>query len=189
MNKGMGFVNNNSSLENAFNELKTVIENNLSDKQKGNMEQWLKTWKIYIEREKNFKPHLNIKYNPGDIVSVCYGYNVGSEQGGNRPSVVLEDNDLSDKTVMVVPLASLKPDETEEGVHFKNVYLGELTEFNTASRKPSGTRSKVLIHQMRTISKQRIIRPTKEEHTVINIGEDNLKLVYAKIKELYTTKF
>lgn len=178
-----------NSLDTKISALKRTITSKLSDKQQSLIEQWFYNWNFYLSREASFQPHLNIKYNPGDIVTVCYGYNVGSEQGGNRPSVVLEDNNLSDKTVMVVPLASLDPDETEESVHEKNVFLGELADFNLAAKKPQGTETKVLTHQMRSISKQRIIRPTKDGETVVNVGKEHLSKIYSKIQELYTSKF
>lgn len=146
------------------------------------MGRWLKSWAFYINREKKFKPHENIKYNAGDIVTVCFGYTVGSEQGGNRPSVVVEDNDHSDKTIMVIPLSSLEPGET---IHAKNVYLGELVDYNAATGKPAGTESVALTHQMRAVSKQRIIRPVAETDTVITLDPADLQKVYDKIRELY----
>lgn len=176
------------SLDTAIANLKRSIERNMNTKQKELIEKWFTSWSFYIARESGFKPHENIKYNAGDIVTVCYGYNVGSEQGGNRPAVVLEDNDLSDKTVMVIPLSSLDEGETEESIHNKNVYLGELTDFNAATRKKAGTKSKALIHQMRTISKQRIIRPVKETDAVITLDPCKLKNIYDKIVELYATQ-
>lgn len=176
------------SLDTATNRLKSTIRNKMNTKQKSIIEKWFTSWSYYIAREAGFKPHENIKYNAGDIVTVCYGYNVGSEQGGNRPSVVVEDNDLSDKTVMVIPLSSLEEWETENDVHEKNVYLGELVQFNSATNKPQGTESKALVHQMRAVSKQRIIRPTKETDIVITIEPTKLQKIYNKIIELYASK-
>lgn len=176
------------TLESKANDLVTTAKSKLNTKQIRLLEQWLNSWNFYLAREATFQPHRNKKYNPGDIVTVCFGYNVGSEQGGNRPAVVIEDNTLSDKTVMVVPLASIHPG-TEEIQRANNVYLGELTDFNTAAQKEPGTETKVLINQMRAVSKQRIIKPTKNKEQTINIGNNNLKNIYSKINELYTSKY
>lgn len=180
--------NTNNSLEMTLNNLKNTIEN-LPIKNQRLIEQWIKSWDYYLKREKSFKPSQNIKYNPGDIITVCLGYNVGSEQGGNRPAVVIEDNDHSDKTVMIVPLSSLKKHETEKDVHKKNVYLGVLKEYNLITGQPKDTKNKALVNQMRAISKQRIIKPVKAGDTVIRLDSENLRKIYDKIIELYASKF
>lgn len=178
----------NNQLDTTMNNLKRAIRSKMNNKQQELVQKWLHSWTFYINRESGFKPHENIKYNAGDIITVCYGYNVGSEQGGNRPSVVIEDNDLSNKTVMVIPLSSLDELETEEDLHFNSVYLGELVDFNIATKKTKGTKSKALVNQMRAISKQRIIRPTSETDSVLTLEPDKLKRVYDRIVELYTTQ-
>lgn len=129
------------SLEPTTKRLIETATKNLNKKQIGLLEQWINNWTFYIEKESKFQPHRNIKYNAGDIVTVCFGYNVGSEQGGNRPAVVIEDNNLSDKTVMIVPLASIHPESKERTIPNSNVYLGELREFNVAANKEEGTES------------------------------------------------
>lgn len=177
---------NQDNFEQALEDLKRSVNNNLDSKRRGAFSKWLKDWSFYIRRESNFRPHQNRKYNRGDIITVRYGYNVGSEQGGNRPSVVLEDNDLSDKTIMVVPLSSLSADETEDDVHEKNAYLGELEEFNVIINNPPGTKNKALIHQMRAVSKQRIIRPKSEEEDVFRLDKEKFHAISQKIKQLYT---
>ncbi|EGO5063069.1 type II toxin-antitoxin system PemK/MazF family toxin [Enterococcus faecalis] len=164
------------SLEPVTKKLIETAIKSLSDKQIGLLEQWINNWTFYIEKEAKFQPHRNIKYNAGDIVTVCFGYNVGSEQGGNRPAVVIEDNNLSDKTVMIVPLASIHPESKGRTISNSNVYLGELREFNVAANKEEGTETKALVNQMRAISKLRIIQPSKPHHKVIRLGNDNLKM-------------
>lgn len=172
------------SLNTKLNELEIAIRGNMDGKRVSLMEKWLSSWTFYIKRESKFKPHENIKYHAGDIVTVCYGFNVGSEQGGNRPAVVVENNDHSNRTVMVVPLSSL---ESGEKIYSKDVYLGELVEFNTATNKPPGTTSVAVINQMRAISKQRIIRPTKETDVLLYLDAEGLQKIYNQIAKLYTT--
>ena len=156
---------------------------NLPKKQEDIIEKWIETWNSFIQQEKTFLPYRNIKYNEKDIITVRFGYNVGSEQGGNRPSVVIEDNDRNDRTVMVVPLASIN--SPGESIHNKNVFLGEIPDLNAKTKKPTGTESKALIHQMRAISKQRIVAPTKNHHDIIQISDTQLNLIREKIKEIY----
>ena len=50
---------------------------------------WLETWTTYLDQEAEFIAADLVQYNPGDIISVCLGFNVGSEQGGNRPAIVI----------------------------------------------------------------------------------------------------
>lgn len=171
------------SLDKAIDEFKNIARKNMDSKRLQLLERWFINWSFYVKRERGFKPHENIKYNAGDVVTVCFGYTVGSEQGGNRPSVVVEDNDHSDKTIMVVPLSSLVAGDS---VHIKNVYLGELTEYNKATRNPEGTESIALTNQMRAVSKQRIVRPVNQDHTVFTLDQDKLQLIYDKISNLYT---
>lgn len=174
---------NKDSLKIQLDELEIAIRG-MDGKRNRLMERWLRSWTFYIKRESRFKPHQNIKYYAGDIVTVCYGFNVGSEQGGNRPAVVVEDNDHSDRTVMVVPLSSLEPGEK---IYSKDVYLGELVEFNSETNKPPGTMSVAVINQMRAISKQRIVRPTKETDVLLHLDTEELQKIYDQIAKLYTT--
>lgn len=164
-------------------ELNDIIKNELDSKQSSLLLQWVNTWNIYIKNESSFKPHLNRKYNKKEIITVALGYNVGSEQGGNRPAVVIEDNDRSNKTVTIVPLASI--DKASEPLNKSSVFLGEIPQLNVKTRKPIGTSSKALVGQIRTVSKQRIIRPKKNKDDVIEITDTQLELIKNKIKELY----
>ena len=142
---------------------------------------WLETWTTYLDQEAEFIAADLVQYNPGDIISVCLGFNVGSEQGGNRPAIVIWKNSRSNKTILVVPLGSF--DKTK-GLKRSEVLLGELAEFNQETGHTKGTESKVLLGQIRTISKQRIIKPKTRYHTKLNIGAENLKLIEDELIKL-----
>lgn len=150
---------------------------------------WLKEWAAYIDFEPRFKPHLNITYKPGVIVQVNFGYNVGSEQGGRRPAVVIEDNNRTSKTVMVVPLSSLKEGTSVEDVEEKgNVYLGVLNDYNKQFGQEEGTESIAIMNQIRSISKIRISTPTKTKDNTIFLDPTHLEKIYIAIRERYAAK-
>lgn len=150
---------------------------------------WLKRWAAYIKYEPEFDPTRNIKYEPGNIVQVNFGYNVGSEQGGVRPAVVVEDNNRSSKVVVVVPLSSLKDGTSVEAAEAKgNVYLGVLNDYNKQFRQKKGTKSIALINQIRAVSKIRISTPTKKKDTVLSLDPSLLGKIYKELRERYTTK-
>ena len=122
-------TNTKTKLDTALDNLKQTIESKLDSKKQGIMLQWIKEWNGMIQREKSgFDPKKMMKYKPGDIVSVNFGFNVGSEQGGERPAVVIEDNNKSDRNIMVIPLSTLK--SPKESLPNTVVYLGVIADFN-----------------------------------------------------------
>lgn len=178
-----------SRLEDSLNRLKQKIENNLDSKRVNLICDWLDTWGMYIDQETSFDPQKRRNYKAGDIVSICLGYNVGSEQGGNRPAVVLGRSSRSSKSLLVVPLGSLATDDDETKLRWFEVLLGPIEDFNQETGRPLDTRSKAIINQLRPISKQRIINPTSDRDNCINIGPDKLKLIEeAVVKSIFTTR-
>lgn len=157
--------------------------NNLPPKQERIIDKWISTWNRYLKFEESFDPTMNRKYNVKDIVTVIFGYNVGSEQGGNRPAVVLDDNDKSNDTVMIVPLGSI--DKPGSRLGKGNVFLGEIPGLNVKTHKPAGTETKALVNQMRAVSKLRIIAPKKDNDHVLQISEQQLNEIRKEIKELF----
>ena len=77
---------------------------------------WLETWTTYLDQEAEFIAADLVQYNPGDIISVCLGFNVGSEQGGNRPAIVIGKNSRSNKTILVVPLGSFDKTNSKHSI-------------------------------------------------------------------------
>jgi len=166
-----------SRLQQTLDNLKAKIHDKFDAKRIDLIADWLDAWSYYIDQESTFDSKKRRNYAPGDIVSICLGFNVGSEQGGNRPSVVIGRSSRSSRTLLVVPLGSLSEQDKEENLRPFECFLGEIEEFNQLAQKPAKTRSKAIVNQIRTISKQRIIRPTLQNHQCINIGKVKLKLI------------
>ncbi|WP_273328137.1 type II toxin-antitoxin system PemK/MazF family toxin [Vallitalea guaymasensis] len=88
---------------------------------------WLNTWgNNYLRNEKTFNYNALKYYNRGNIVLANLGFKVGSEQGGLHYCLVIEnDNSKSNRTLMVVPLRSLKDSELPEHVDDRyEIFLG-----------------------------------------------------------------
>lgn len=180
-------LSNMSRLQQTLSTLKSKIERNFDSKRIDLLADWLHSWGYYIDQESSFDSTKRRNYAAGDIVSICLGFNIGSEQGGNRPALVIGRSSRKSKTILVVPLGSLDETQTEKDLRYFECFLGELKDFNLLAGKPAGTNSKAIINQIRTISKQRIIKPTSNSETCVNIGPEKLKLVEeALIKSIKT---
>lgn len=86
--------------------------------------------------------------NCGDVIYVDLGPVIGSEQDGIRPAVVLQ-NDTGNKyspTIIIAPMTTKKKTKLPTHIYIPNTY----------SNLPSD--SILLIEQLRTIDKIRIIR-------------------------------
>lgn len=174
-----------SPLDRALNKLKIAIESQKEDEQIL-LRNWIKDWKNYINFRKEFDPKRNIAYNAGYIAQVNFGQNVGSEQSGIRPAVIIEDNTRSSPVVTVIPLSSLKEEVSVEDVEgMGNVFLGELSEYNTAFKKPEGTESIALMGQIRAVSKMRVRFPVKRKDQIIKLNPELLKKIYAALTDRY----
>lgn len=83
---------------------------------------WLNQYSNYLGFEERFDPAKNISYKRGDIVFVNFGFNIGSEFGGEHYAVILDkENSHNSSTVAVIPLSSFKQNKT---IHPNDVYLG-----------------------------------------------------------------
>jgi len=112
--------------ENVLRELKSVIDS-LDFKKAKTLLYWLDTWgRKYLRQEDTFDYNSLIPYRRGAIIKVDLGFKVGSEQGGLHYAVVVENNNSpSNRTVMAIPLRSLKEDESPEDIDLKHeVFLG-----------------------------------------------------------------
>lgn len=70
---------------------------------------WIKTYTSMIRREQSFNPASIPRLTRRQIVSVDFGFRVGSELGGLHYAVVMDKkNSVNGDTVTVVPLGSLK---------------------------------------------------------------------------------
>ncbi|ACB86504.1 type II toxin-antitoxin system PemK/MazF family toxin (plasmid) [Natranaerobius thermophilus JW/NM-WN-LF] len=176
----------NKRLRQALDHLGKTIQNYFNAKKRDNLIKWINTWAGYLKIDD--ENPTRIKYKAGDIITVELGFNVGRELGGRHPAVVIEDNPKSSKTVMVVPLSSLKKEKNISDIHPNNIYLGELKRFNEITGKEPGTESIAVINQMRTISKLRIIKPKSGSDPRVLLEPEELRKIYEKIKEKYTSK-
>jgi mRNA-degrading endonuclease toxin of MazEF toxin-antitoxin module len=151
----------------------------LDHKQQHIISEWMTTWGQYLAFEKSFEPQRLIYYKRGDVVLAHLGYNVGSEQGGIRYAVVVENkNNKTDGVVVVVPISSLEDGRAIEDLHRTEVFLGKLIDGVDCYAKPL---------QIRPISKLRIIKPKYKEHkkTVVSGGlldkiDEQIKLSFTK---------
>lgn len=149
---------------------------------------WIRDWKNYINFRNKFDPKRNITYKAGYIAEVNFGQNVGSEQGGVRPAVVIEDNMRSSPVVTVIPLSSLKEAVSIKDVEDKgNVFLGELSEYNTTFKKEKGTESIALMGQIRAVSKMRVRFPVNQKDQIVKLNPDLLKKIYSALTLRYAT--
>lgn len=184
------------NIDDVLANLKTTITNlNKNEKElkkQALLVKWLKQWRDYIDFEERFEPLKNMKYDAGQIVLINFGYNVGSEQGGIRPAVVIEDNPNSLKTVTVIPLSSLKEDKTREDVEsVGNVFLGVIKGYHDVFPNEDGTvkESIAVMSQIRSVSKMRIRTPVRRtppgEEPKFNTRGSNLKLEPELLKKIY----
>jgi len=82
---------------------------------------WLEGFSKYILDEEKFDYSRIPKYKRGEVVSVNFGFNVGSEHGGKHYAIVLDnDNKQSSRVITVIPLSSGTTEKTNE----RDVYLG-----------------------------------------------------------------
>lgn len=167
---------------NEVNNLENIIDGMDEDLRRKYLK-WVKLSNSYLQFEKKFKPEKIAKYNPGDVLTVNFGFNVGAEFGGRHYAVVLDDNNRSAGTVMVIPLSSCSSDED---VKKPSVYLGLIEELNY--EETAETHSYAIMNQIRAISKMRISSPTKPTEEKFNIGRNLLEKIYAVIPDEYAGK-
>lgn len=88
-------------------------------------------------------------FHRGDIYTACLDPVFGSEQGGTRPVVVLQSNTgcYYCPTLIVAPLTSGRLKKPNQPTHYRIEGFGKL-----------GNNSVVLLEQIKTIDKRRIIR-------------------------------
>lgn len=82
---------------------------------------WVETYSDYLLSEEKFDYTSIPKYKRGDIISLNFGFNVGSEQGGLHYAIVLDnDNKQSSRVITVIPLSS----GDEKSTYERDVFLG-----------------------------------------------------------------
>jgi mRNA interferase MazF len=140
----------------------------------------------YLQFELKFDPKRLKKYEPGDIIDVDFGFNVGAELGGRHYAVVVEDNARSDGTIMVIPLSSYK---SPRKVHSSEVDLGVIPELNQHRGNTELLGTKAKISHLRSISKMRIYYPRKKDECIYRLTDGQLKKIYDVIQRRFCSRF
>nr|WP_243167950.1 type II toxin-antitoxin system PemK/MazF family toxin [Anaerocolumna cellulosilytica] len=144
---------------------------------------WIETYSHYLLNEERFDYTRVLKFNRGDIVSINFGFNVASEQGGLHYAIVLDnDNKHTSPVITVLPLSS----GTETDVHERDVYLGnELYEklkqkHNSLSQKIKSERDEVL---QLLVGLQKSITLIGKENITGQEAYNNLEVLINETKE------
>lgn len=171
------------SLQDAIKELVASIGTK-DAKRQSILAEWIHTWSVYLKQETSFNPSRSIPLKRGMIVYLHMGFNIGSETGGVRYAVVIENNNNpKNGTVVVVPLSSLSHGKTRENLHDSEVYLGNVVPWDT-----NGTESYAKVMQIRAVSKLRIIHPKdkNESKIIAKITSAQMDIIDEKIKKYFT---
>lgn len=121
-----------SFIDNALDQLRQLLYtyNNSSDisdiKKAKLLSYWLFDYTRMLKLETTFEPQKLKRYRRGEIIKVHLGYNIGSEEGGLHYCIVLDKNNtISNPTVTVIPLTSVKANTNIEHLHRSKVFLGD----------------------------------------------------------------
>lgn len=127
---------------------------------------WLYRHNKFLQEEETYDYSKHIVYKRGMVVEADLGFNVGSEYGGHHKVVILHNDNMRAKTVVVVPLSSLKEGQT---VHKLDADLGKIEGLNENNVEG-------LIGQITTISKMRI-----QAGTIYRLTNEQLDEIDKKI--------
>lgn len=112
-----------SAIKQLNNTFETFINSpNAKHKKKADLiAYWIENYSKYLLSEEKFDYGSIPKYKRGEVISVNFGFNVGSEHGGLHYALVLDnDNKKSSPVITVIPLSSGNVDSTYE----RDVFLG-----------------------------------------------------------------
>lgn len=169
------------TLQDAINELISSIKTK-DEKRQGILAEWLHTWSSYLQKEDRFTPEWLMPYKRGMIVYLQMGFNIGSETGGTRYGIVVENNNNPKSgTVVIVPLSSLTHGKKRETLHDSEVYLGKVIPWDE-----NGVESYAKVLQIRAVSKMRIIKPKDRAHQIAKISSAQMDEIDEKIKKYFT---
>lgn len=124
----------------------------MTQKRGGIYIEWMKDRIRYLQDELTFDPTTqSVRRDRGEIVWVNFGFNVGSEEGGAHPALVLQKAPLGAKSVVVAPITSeFNKDGTPRNRRPGDVSIGQVP--------PLPNKSVVMLGQIRAISKLRMIK-------------------------------
>lgn len=86
---------------------------------------WIRDYTRFLNMEPTFNPIRNVRYKRGSVIKAHLGFRIGSEEGGLHYAIVLDnDNKMTDPTVTVVPLTSIKKSTDLSNLHPSKLSLG-----------------------------------------------------------------
>ncbi len=183
--------------ENALSKINCYIDSLLdgsdADKSKADkLAYWIEDWTRFLEYEARFDSRKLRRYKRGEIIKVHLGFNVGSEEGGLHYAVVIDNvNNLSDPTVRVVPLTSVKPNKDVTKLPKGMIFLGNEL-FTNLSSKLSVTRRNInekIAQAKDIINKPNILKKDYDEVTKkVSELEDEMRLLEAMYNEISKMK-
>lgn len=178
----MSNVRDNPDLLRAMNEVTSTMKHiigRMGEKRGELLLDWLKVQNSYWAWEEDFDPTRLKKYNRSEIVFVNLGFNVGSEVGGFRYGVVMDDNAKSNPIVNLIPLSTLEDDETVDDLHPDEIYLGKIPGLNDK-------RAFAIPNQFRPVSKLRVYKPRKASETLGKLTSDQMDSLDSKLVSMFT---
>lgn len=136
-------ISHKDSASNAIEDyISSLIDSGLEEKA-NKLCYWLEEYMKLLKREKNFKPNAYPDYQPGQIVKVNLGYNVGSEEGGLHYAVVVGNKNSKRSPVLnVIPLTSVKNNTDIKRLKNGQVFLGSELYDSLATKKMNLSASK-----------------------------------------------
>ena len=163
----MGF---NNIVNTAIDRLKKTIWD-MDHKTRGIYVNWLDRHIKYLQNESSFSPSDHVTYKRGMVVHVDFGFRVDAEYGGFHWAVIVQNDNKAARTVVVVPLSSVKKGQT---THRNDADLGRIIGLNE-------NRAEGLLGQITTISKMRI-----KIGTIYTLNDAQLDEVDRKLIVRYT---
>lgn len=154
------------TLKEKLEDLKTIVHSFHVKKQRIFIH-WLDRHNTYLRNEETYDYSKHIVYKRGMVVEVDFGFNIGAEYGGHHKAVILHKDSARAKTVVVVPLSSVKEGQT---VHKLDADLGIIESLNE-------NKVEALLGQITTISKMRIQPSTIHRLTNEQLDEIDNKMV------------
>lgn len=179
----------NKHKENAYDEVPDTELNDclftlrdeiksLSNKQQHLFCNWIRERSAFFKSEKVFVSGRFPSLSRGQVIIANFGYNIGSEWGGKRPAIVINNNQSkSSGTVVVVPVSTVDPLKSVANYPDYRVFLGEVF-------PGTGKQCFAAITAIREISKIRINNP--KEHPITKISDETLDQIDEVIKKYFT---
>ncbi|MEK5040532.1 type II toxin-antitoxin system PemK/MazF family toxin [Sporosarcina sp. FSL K6-3457] len=158
-------------LKEKLDELEQIVLA-LGEKRKNMFVNWLPRHNSFLKNEATYDYSKHIVYKRGMVIHVDFGFRVGAEYGGLHWVVVIQNDAKSARTLVIVPLSSLKEGEK---THRNDAFLGVIEKLNE-------NEAEALLGQITTISKMRI-----KPGPIYNLTNDQLDEIDRKIIERYVS--